>query len=68
MQCWEVDALSPVILRDRAEHAIIERLDAAAWTRAEVVEAAERDSLNTILAAWPGISGQASKYSPGRDS
>jgi hypothetical protein len=64
LKCWELDALSPVILRDRVEQAIVERLDLAAWHRAEVTEAAERDSLTDILDRWPGISGRASKYSP----
>jgi len=63
-RCWELDALSPVVLRARVEHAILERLDRAAWKRAAVVERVERDSLTSILATWPGISGQASKYSP----
>jgi hypothetical protein len=67
-RCWELDALSPVALRQRVEHAIVDRLDRAAWDRAEVAEAAERESLTSILAAWPGvahiesISRQASKY------
>lgn len=62
--CWELDALSPVILRERVEQAIAHRLDPDAWQRAAVTEAAELESLSTILSAWPGISGQASKYSP----
>jgi hypothetical protein len=61
-RCWELDALSPVVLRERVEQAILDRLDLAAWKRAEVVEHAERESLTSILATWPGISGQASKY------
>ena len=61
-RCWELDALSPVVLRDRVSDAIERRLDHDAWHRAEVVEKAERESLATILNAWPGISGQASKY------
>jgi hypothetical protein len=60
-RCWELDALSPVVLRDRVEQAIVDRLDEGAWNRAEVAEAAERESLTSILNAWPGISGQASK-------
>lgn len=60
-ECWELDALSPVILRDRIEDQIVKRLDLAAWERADVVEAAERESITTILSTWPGISGQASK-------
>ena len=65
-RCWELDALNPVDLRDRVEGAIDRRLDHAAWNRAEVVERAERESLTSILAAWPGISGQASKCDEGR--
>jgi hypothetical protein len=60
-ECWELDALSPVVLRDRLVAAIHARLDQAAWARADVVEQAEQESLATILTAWPGISGQASK-------
>jgi hypothetical protein len=62
--CWELDALSPVLLRERIEHAIVERLDVAAWNRAGITEQAERESIESILNTWPGISGQASKYSP----
>jgi hypothetical protein len=65
-ECWELDALSPVILRQRVEHAILDRLDIKAWERAKVTEAAEVDSLAGILNTWPGISGRASKYSEGR--
>lgn len=61
-RCWELDALSPVVLRERVEQAIVERLDLAGWKRAEVIEHAERDSLTSILTTLPGISGQASKY------
>ena len=64
-ECWELDALSPVLLRNRVEEAIRDRLDHEAWGRAEVTERAELESLATVLQAWPGISGQASKY-PGQ--
>ena len=67
-RCWELDALNPVVLRDRVADAIDARLDHAAWDRAEVVERAERDSLTSILATWPGISGQATKYHKGEAS
>jgi hypothetical protein len=66
-RCWELDALSPVVLRHRVEEAITDHLDEEAWNRAEVAEAAERESLTSILNAWPGISGQASNYQ-GRES
>jgi hypothetical protein len=63
--CWELDALSPVILRDRVETAIRRCLDPDAWQRADVVERAERESLETILSTWPGISRPAQKYPDG---
>lgn len=61
-RCWEVDALSPVVLRERVQSAICDRIDVGAWERAATVEAAETQSLAAILRTWPGISGQASKY------
>lgn len=64
-RCWELDALSPVVLRDRVEQAILDRLDMDAWQQAEITEAAEFESMSTILDAWPGISRQARKYSDG---
>ena len=60
-RCWELDALSPVILRERVTQAITDRLDDEAWSRAAIAETAERESLTAILNAWPGISGRASK-------
>lgn len=65
--CWELDALSPVILRARVESAIVAHLDREAWDRAEVAEAAERESLATILNTWQGISRQAQKYGSADD-
>jgi hypothetical protein len=64
-KCWELDAMSPIDLRERVEQAILGRLDHAAWERANIAEAAEIESLSTILNRWPGISGQASKCDPG---
>jgi hypothetical protein len=49
------------MLRDRVERAVLDRLDHDAWQRAEVVEAAEQESLKAILSAWPGISRPAQK-------
>lgn len=60
--CWELDALSPNILRSRVERAIVERIDHEAWDRAAVTEKAELESMTDIFSRWPGISGQASKY------
>jgi hypothetical protein len=63
-RCWELDALSPVVLRERVEQAIVERLDYDAWERAEVVERAESESLATILNAWPGVARASSIFGP----
>lgn len=51
-QCWELDAMSPVDLRDRVEQAIVMKLDIDAWERSAECEAAEQDSLKTVLDAW----------------
>lgn len=65
-RCWELDALSPVILRERVEKAIVGMLDGAAWQRAVEVEAVEVESMRVFHRAWQqSISGQASKYLPG---
>lgn len=61
-RCWELDALSPVILRDRVERAICALIDWDAWGRCGVAEAAECESLATVLGSWQAcISGQATK-------
>jgi hypothetical protein len=62
LRCWELDALSPVLLRDRVEDTIRGYLDFEAWNRAGVAEAAEAESMTAFFNAWPGISGQALKY------
>jgi hypothetical protein len=59
--CYELDALSPVLLREAVTAAIEERLDPVAWQRSANAERAEIDSITAILDTWPGISGQASK-------
>ena len=51
-RCWEVDALSPVVLRDRLEGAIRAEIDWQAWHRCEVAEQAETRSLRQVLIAW----------------
>ena len=61
-QCWELDALSPVILRDRLEQAIVDELDLVQWDRSMLAETAEQDSLTTYFAGWKSISGPASEY------
>jgi hypothetical protein len=63
-RCWELDALSPVVLRERLEQAILTRIHRAAWERAEVTERAECESLVTILNSWPGAVGRPSISGP----
>ncbi|MCC7325564.1 MAG: hypothetical protein IT521_02000 [Burkholderiales bacterium] len=63
--CWELDALSPAILRGRVEREIVARLDVEAWDRSVEVEAAEVESMKTFFSGYPGISGQATKYGRG---
>lgn len=64
-RCWELDAMNPINLRGRVEQAITSRLDQAAWQRADIAEAAEIESLSTILNRWNRISRQASKCDRG---
>lgn len=61
-KCWELDALSPVILRERVDHAIRSYLDIDTWNHSIKIEAAERASMAEVLSKWPGISMPANKY------
>lgn len=51
-RCWELDALSPAILRARVEEAIRARLDLQAWERYVEAEQVERDSIIATVRAW----------------
>jgi hypothetical protein len=51
-RCWELDALDPNELRDRVQEEIIEHIEPTAWNRCKAVEAAERESLCTVLKKW----------------
>jgi hypothetical protein len=65
-RCWELDALSPVILRERMRDNIIAMLDMDKWNHAVKIETAERESMSNILGDWKrSISRQASNYSGG---
>jgi hypothetical protein len=62
-RCWELDALSPTILRDRLAAAIRAEIEREAWERCHLGEAAEQESLKVVLQKWnQSISRQASKY------
>jgi hypothetical protein len=55
--CWELDALSPAVLRDRLEEAIVDELDEESWDRYSGVEEAEREVIIATCRAWESISG-----------
>jgi len=51
-RCWELDAMDPNDLRDCVEAAIEELIEPEAWTRCELVNRAEQESLKTVLGNW----------------
>jgi hypothetical protein len=51
-RCWELDAMDPNDLRDCVEQEIQKLIDPVAWQRCEIVNKAEQESLETILANW----------------
>jgi hypothetical protein len=53
-RCWELDAMDPNHLRDCVEQEIRKLIEPVAWERCEVVNAAEQESLRTILKNWKG--------------
>ena len=57
-QCWELDALSPVILRNRVEAAILAHIDLDAWQQGLLVESAEIESLRRFHDAWRDSQGR----------
>ena len=57
--CWELDAMSPVDLRERVAGEIAKMLDADTWAHAKTVEAAQVESLQDFHQQWKVItSGQ----------
>jgi hypothetical protein len=60
-RCWELDALSPLVLRERLRSTLQRCVNLDAWERCEKVEKAERYSLRKILQNWNAVKrGQAS--------
>jgi len=55
-RCWELDALSPAVLRERLKAAIVAEIEPEAWERTRFAEAAEQASLATCLDAWHSLS------------
>ena len=53
-RCWEIDAMDPRDLRECAEERIKSLIEPTAWARCETVNAAELESLQTILSKWKG--------------
>jgi hypothetical protein len=51
-RCWELDAMDPNDLRDCVEREVKELIEPVAWARCEVVNAAEQESLKTVLSQW----------------
>ena len=52
-QCWELDAMNPVLLRERVAERIEQLIDRVAWERYAQVEAGERQSLIDVMNQWP---------------
>jgi hypothetical protein len=50
--CWELDAMDPNDLRNCVEREIRKLIEPVAWQRCAVVNAAEQESLKTILEKW----------------
>jgi hypothetical protein len=53
--CWEIDAMDPRDLRECTEEWIKNFIEPVAWARCETVNAAELESLQTILSGWKGV-------------
>lgn len=51
-RAWEVDALSPPVLRDRVKTVIESYIDWPAWERSRQAEEAEKASIAAILDSW----------------
>jgi hypothetical protein len=55
-RCWELDAMSPVDLRERVDQEIRRLLDAETWNRYVRAEAAEQSSITDAVSAWRDLS------------
>jgi hypothetical protein len=51
-KCWELDAIDPVVLRQRVREQIETRLDLIAWERAKEIETVEVASMKRFHRAW----------------
>ena len=50
--CWELDAMSPVTLRECVEGSILSMLDIEAWHRAIEIELVEKASMKKFHQSW----------------
>jgi hypothetical protein len=50
--CWELDAMSPVTLRERVENSILSKLDSEAWNRAVDIEQVQKVSMQQFHESW----------------
>ena len=50
--CWELDAMSPVTLRECAQNSILSMLDIEAWHRAIDIELVEKASMKKFHQSW----------------
>ena len=51
-RCWELDAMSPVVLRHRVEEGVLIHLDSDAWEHSLAIEAVEVEAMNTYATSW----------------
>lgn len=63
--CWELDALSPNVLRQRVESAILRVLDRTVWNRYVHAEGVELEAIAETCRSWTSILGQVPKYPDG---
>jgi hypothetical protein len=61
-RCWELDALSPAMLRVVVEREIRALINRDIWKRDDRAEKAELRSIREVISDWPSIPGQARKY------
>ena len=61
-RCWELDAMSPIALRERVRTAITSRMNMDAWNHSRAIENAELESMRGFYQNVDSILRQASKY------
>jgi len=64
-RCWELDALSPVVLRERVRNHITSMLDLDVWEHEIKIEAVQRESINSYVAGLPVFLGKHGNSRPG---